>query len=158
MPDWGSQYPAEPVRVSLYKGNRPVPISGSVAAIIYIEEEIFYASNTLLDSAGADITISGSGFRTDSSYSCFLFGPQNSDLTGRTPSTAWTPWRPFHTVSAVNSFGFPGLQGTPFVRTSKTSGYCHVAWPYEATEAFLTVLHNSAAFDLLQDRERGGGN
>jgi hypothetical protein len=150
MPDWGSKYPAEPIRLSLYKGNYRVPISGT-AAILYIEEEIFSVNQTILDSAGAAIAITGSGFRTDpaASYSCFLFGPQSSALTGRTPSTAWTPWRPRHAISPVNSFGFPGLQGTPFVPTSTTSGSCHVSWPYEATGAHLTVLHTSQAFDLL---------
>ena len=155
VPNWGASYPMEPVQVSLYKGNILMANDGN-PFVLYLEEEIFAASQTLLDAAGASVTITGSGFRADAgAYQCFLFGPDMGQ-PGATPSTSWPRWAPQQPVTAVGGLGFPGLVGAPFVASSTTSGSCVVAWPYEATPAFLTLLHSSPAFDELQatDRER----
>ena len=153
MPNWGASFPAEPIQVFLYKGNGIVPYtSDGTPFLLYIEEQILSVSKPVLDAAGVTITITGSGFRPAATYKCFLFGPAPADPTAppASPATAWPRWAPLQTVTALGQPGFAGLQGPPFNVTGTTAGACSVAWPYEATPAFLTVLHDSAAFDALQ--------
>jgi hypothetical protein len=153
VPNWGALYPVEPIQVFLYRGNRPLSYTDGTPFALYIEEEIYNTSETVLDAAGVTITVNGSGFRSaPGTYQCFLFGPDPGPGPAPPPPTAWPRWTPQQPSTPTGDIGFPGLAGAPFVVDGLGSGSCRVEWPYEATPAFFTLVRSSPVLDALQAR------